>query len=40
MFFVDESVYNRVRVALEFDPTDNRFCCDDCEEEYAEDAAG
>lgn len=40
LFFVDESTYHRVRVALEFDPADSPFCCDDCEEEYAEEAAG
>jgi hypothetical protein len=40
LFYVDESIYNRVRVALEFDPSDNSFCCDDCEEAYAEEAAG
>lgn len=40
VFYVNESIYNRVRVALEFDPTDNPFCCDDCEEAYAEEAAG
>ncbi len=40
LFYVDESTYERVRSAIEFDPTDNPFRCDDCEEEYAELAAG
>lgn len=38
LYFVDETTYNRVRRALEFDPTDNPFSCDDCEEEYDEEA--
>jgi hypothetical protein len=38
LFYVDESIYDRVRRAVEFDPTDNPFRCDDCEEEYEQDA--
>ena len=38
MFYVDESIYNRVRRAVEFDPGGNPFRCDDCEEEYEEEA--
>ncbi|MFY9611489.1 MAG: hypothetical protein WAU45_23115 [Blastocatellia bacterium] len=40
LFYVDDSTYNRVRVALDFDPTNNPFSCEDCEQEYAEEAAG
>jgi hypothetical protein len=38
MFYVDEATYDRVRRAVEFDPSDNPFRCDECEEEYEEDA--
>ncbi|HSB11525.1 MAG TPA: hypothetical protein VLM38_18700 [Blastocatellia bacterium] len=38
LFYVDETTYDRVRSAVEFDPTDNPFRCDDCQEEYDEDA--
>ena len=38
MFYVDETTYNRARHAVEFDPADNPFCCDDCEQEYDEEA--
>jgi hypothetical protein len=38
-FYVDETIYIRMRRAVEFDPSDNQFCCDDCEEEYEEEAA-
>ncbi len=38
LYYVDETTYNRVKRALEFDPTDNPFSCDDCEEEYDEEA--
>lgn len=38
LFYVDETTYNRVRSAVEFDP-DNPFRCDDCEEEYDDEAA-
>jgi hypothetical protein len=38
VFFVNQATYDRVRSAKEFDPTDNPFRCDDCEEQYDEDA--
>jgi hypothetical protein len=38
LFYVDRATYERVRSALEFDPTDNPFRCDDCEQEYDEEA--
>ena len=38
MFYVNESIYKRVRRAVEFDPDDNPFRCVDCEQEYEEDA--
>lgn len=38
MFYVDQTIYNWVRRALEFDPSDNPFRCDGCEEEYEEEA--
>lgn len=38
LFYVDEMTYNRVRSAIDFDPTDNPFRCDDCEQEYDEEA--
>lgn len=38
LFYVDETTCDRVRRAIEFDPTDNPFRCDDCEEEYGEAA--
>jgi hypothetical protein len=38
MFYVDETIYNRVRREIEFDPGDNPFRCDNCEEEYDEEA--
>jgi hypothetical protein len=39
LFYVDETTYNQVRRAVEFDPADDPFRCDDCEEEYGEEAA-
>jgi hypothetical protein len=38
LFYVDETTYNRVRRDIEFDPADNPFRCDDCEQEYDEEA--
>lgn len=38
LFYVDESTYNGVRTAIEFDQTDNPFCCDDCEAQDREEA--
>jgi Fe2+ or Zn2+ uptake regulation protein len=37
VFYVDDSVYHHVARAIESDPTANPFCCDRCEEEYAEE---
>ena len=36
-WFVDDATADRVRIALEYDPTENPFACERCEEEYAED---
>jgi len=38
LFYVDETTYNRVRSAIEFDPADNPFRCSDCEQNYDEEA--
>jgi hypothetical protein len=38
LFYVDERTYERVRSAVEFDPSDIPFRCDDCQEGYDEDA--
>ncbi|HWO00839.1 MAG TPA: hypothetical protein VNS63_16385 [Blastocatellia bacterium] len=38
LFYVDEATYNQVRSAIEFDPNDNPFRCDECKEEYDEEA--
>jgi NAD-dependent SIR2 family protein deacetylase len=38
LFYVDEHTFNRAQSALEFDPADTPFCCDDCEEQYEEEA--
>ena len=38
LFFVDQLTFERALSALAFDATDNPFCCDDCEAEYAEEA--
>jgi hypothetical protein len=38
LFYVDETTYNGIRAAIEFDPTDIPFRCDDCREEYEEEA--
>ena len=39
-FFVDEATSERVRERLGYDPSDNPFCCDDCEGEYADEEHG
>ena len=39
LFYVDEATYERARSAMEFDPADNPFRCDDCEQEYDDEAA-
>lgn len=39
LFYVNETTYDRVRSALEFDPTDTPFRCDDCEQAAGEEAA-
>jgi hypothetical protein len=36
-FYVDEATYDKVTTALEYDPSDNPFVCDDCEAEYTEE---
>jgi transcription elongation factor Elf1 len=33
LFYVDDATYQSVRRALEFDPMDNTFACDRCEDE-------
>lgn len=38
LFYVDQATYSRVLAAIEFDPTDNPFRCNDCEEEYEEES--
>lgn len=38
IYYVDEQVHRRVLAAAEADPTENPFCCERCEEEYAEEA--
>ena len=38
LFYVDETTYNHVRSAMDFDPTNNSFCCDDCKTQYDEEA--
>ena len=37
LYYVDEHTFNELKSALEFDPTGNPFCCDECQEEYGED---
>lgn len=36
-FFVDDVTYERVRRAIEFDPTDDPFVCSDCEAALGEE---
>lgn len=36
-YYVDQHVLGQVESATEFDATESRFTCDDCEEEYEED---
>jgi hypothetical protein len=38
LFYINEAIYEQVRSAMEFDPTDNPFRCNDCEQEYDEEA--
>ena len=38
LFYINEAIYQQVRSAMEFDPTDNPFRCNDCEQEYDEEA--
>jgi cell division protein FtsN len=38
LFFVDQETAEKVRSAIAFDPAGNPFCCDDCEQEYDEEA--
>jgi Zn finger protein HypA/HybF involved in hydrogenase expression len=35
-YYVDEFFYGKVRAALELDPSENSFVCEDCEAEYGE----
>lgn len=37
LYFVDEATLGEVSAAMDADPSENPFCCDDCEEEYEED---
>ena len=37
LYYVDESIHHEFMRAIEYDPTDNRFLCDGCAEEQAED---
>jgi hypothetical protein len=36
-FFVDDATYARIERAVDFDPTDSAFVCDDCEAERNQD---
>jgi Zn finger protein HypA/HybF involved in hydrogenase expression len=36
-YYVDQHVLREVESASEFDAAENRFTCEDCEEEYQED---
>ena len=38
MYYVDEGIYHEFRSAFDADPSENSFCCDDCEELEAEAA--
>jgi hypothetical protein len=37
MYYVDDSIYRRVMAATDWDPSENPFVCDDCEEQYEEE---
>jgi hypothetical protein len=37
MYYVDESIYREFMHAIEYDPSENRFLCDRCIEEQAEE---
>jgi len=37
LYYVDESAYREFMHAIEADPSDNRFACDRCIEEQAEE---
>ena len=37
VFTVDDATYEKIQRAVEFDPTDNPFVCDACEERYGEE---
>ena len=39
LFYVDEQTFNRAQSALGFDPTDDSFRCDDCEEQFEAEAS-
>lgn len=32
LYYVDEATYQHIATAIECDPTENPFCCRDCEE--------
>jgi hypothetical protein len=38
LFYVDQLTFNRVQSALGFDPTDDSFRCNDCDEQYEREA--
>ena len=38
LFYVDEATYSGIRSAVEFDPSDIPFRCDDCRQEEKEEA--
>jgi hypothetical protein len=37
LYYVDDSIYRATCAAIEADPSENPFVCDDCEEEYGEE---
>jgi hypothetical protein len=37
-YWADDYLYRKVCSALEWDPSNNPFCCEDCEEAYAQEA--
>ncbi len=40
VFYVDENTYQNVSSAMSFDPSNNPFICERCEEAYGDEAFG
>jgi hypothetical protein len=37
LFYIDDATFAKVRRAAEFDPSDNPFVCERCEDDYADE---